>query len=292
MKSNLQNFYNIRTNPIFFHRYSSSLEFRSSILARKQGKQFLSKKKHEESGSNNNNTTSAPSTLEYKETQQNDSSTSVDVDEKWEKRKKSIMNHIKAKEVILAMKKLNQHLTERPVITKREAQYLLLWTYMKHYTKHIKDYSKEDPKKINARITMLHLVHKILDKHGGDLKNKEKKIIIKAMVKMNFHQTATLLANEFRIEAPSLSSRFIESSIEFQLLRMGDLLKRKDEAEYDERVRFKPDSWQRELINIVDKGGSALIVAPTSAGKRCGLLAEKKPLIYLPKARHSFPITA
>eukprot|EP00741_Cyanophora_paradoxa_P015742 tig00020904_g15197.t2 len=47
----------------------------------------------------------------------------------------------------------------------------------------------------------------------------------------------------------------------------GRYMKREVEARADGRVLFTPDRWQRDLLDIVDRGDSALVVAPTSAGK-------------------------
>ena len=56
-------------------------------------------------------------------------------------------------------------------------------------------------------------------------------------------------------------------NVSHQLRHMPDLLKRPS-GQADTRVNaFHPDDWQVELLNIVDKGDSALICAPTSAGK-------------------------
>ncbi|CAC9439604.1 conserved hypothetical protein [Leishmania infantum JPCM5] len=52
-----------------------------------------------------------------------------------------------------------------------------------------------------------------------------------------------------------------------QLMGMGHLLERPVIPTKDYRVLFNPDGWQRELLDIVDNRGSAVVCAPTSAGK-------------------------
>ncbi|KPA73414.1 hypothetical protein ABB37_09859 [Leptomonas pyrrhocoris] len=52
-----------------------------------------------------------------------------------------------------------------------------------------------------------------------------------------------------------------------QLMSMGHLLERPVIPTKDYRVVFNPDAWQRELLDIVDARGSAVVCAPTSAGK-------------------------
>jgi len=53
----------------------------------------------------------------------------------------------------------------------------------------------------------------------------------------------------------------------FQMCEMGELLERPVPPFRDPRVGFKPDEWQRELLDIVDSRRSAIVCAPTSAGK-------------------------
>ncbi|KAK7196833.1 DEAD/DEAH box helicase [Novymonas esmeraldas] len=52
-----------------------------------------------------------------------------------------------------------------------------------------------------------------------------------------------------------------------QLMSMGHLLERPVIPTKDYRVVFNPDKWQRDLLDIVDSRGSAVVCAPTSAGK-------------------------
>ncbi|GBE59522.1 DEAD DEAH box protein [Babesia ovata] len=54
---------------------------------------------------------------------------------------------------------------------------------------------------------------------------------------------------------------------EFQIAYMGDLMERTLGSTEDPRVLFKPDAWQKLLLDAVDARESALVVAPTSTGK-------------------------
>ncbi|CEL97702.1 unnamed protein product [Vitrella brassicaformis CCMP3155] len=58
-----------------------------------------------------------------------------------------------------------------------------------------------------------------------------------------------------------------DAEIDFQLKFMGGDLERTTGATSDKRVNFKPDAWQKRLLDIVDKNESALVCAPTASGK-------------------------
>ncbi|KAL7703434.1 DEAD/DEAH box helicase/Type III restriction enzyme res subunit [Lotmaria passim] len=60
---------------------------------------------------------------------------------------------------------------------------------------------------------------------------------------------------------------YFETPEMMQLMSMGHLLERPVIPTKDYRVVFNPDGWQRELLDIVDARGSAVVCAPTSAGK-------------------------
>lgn len=53
----------------------------------------------------------------------------------------------------------------------------------------------------------------------------------------------------------------------FQLAFCGGYMDRGSVTEKDPRIPFKPEPWQKDLLDIVDKKESVLVVAPTSAGK-------------------------
>lgn len=69
---------------------------------------------------------------------------------------------------------------------------------------------------------------------------------------------------EFFTDDTSAPSEF---DICFQLKHTGDKLQRSVDSRKDPRVLFKPDGWQIRLLDLVDQNKSAVISAPTSAGK-------------------------
>ncbi|CAG8471575.1 3281_t:CDS:10, partial [Acaulospora morrowiae] len=58
------------------------------------------------------------------------------------------------------------------------------------------------------------------------------------------------------------------SDARFQMLHAGHLMDKNTNSVDDPRVpQFKPDKWQHEVLNIIDRNESALICCPTSSGK-------------------------
>ncbi|UPX11156.1 RNA helicase [Ascochyta rabiei] len=53
----------------------------------------------------------------------------------------------------------------------------------------------------------------------------------------------------------------------FQLEYCGPYLEREVGSSLDERVPFRPDAWQRKVLDAIDENQSLFVVAPTSAGK-------------------------
>lgn len=71
----------------------------------------------------------------------------------------------------------------------------------------------------------------------------------------------------FKFNVPDAKEVQVEDAKEFQLNHCGPYFDRTIEAAPDARVRFQPDKWQREVLDLIDQRKSAFVVAPTSAGK-------------------------
>ncbi len=187
----------------------------------------------------------------------------------WKNKKKAIRQLKKQKKTKNIVKLLEDQVSANvPLALKCEAQLLLLEVYLSHFVKQRAKYSKGHSKLPRLKVNLLRIIHKLLDKHSNTMAIGDKESIVTALIGMEFHDAASRLAIDFGISIlDSAADGHHESSIRFQLVHMGHLLKRKVGGSYDSRVGFKPDAWQKELIDLVDKNESALVIAPTSAGK-------------------------
>ncbi|KAH8622007.1 putative helicase [Alternaria alternata] len=84
----------------------------------------------------------------------------------------------------------------------------------------------------------------------------------------------TCIFNEAEISRASMSISTIRNKLPipggakiFQLEHCGPYLEREIGSAIDERVPFRPDAWQRKVLDAIDENHSLFVVAPTSAGK-------------------------
>lgn len=75
------------------------------------------------------------------------------------------------------------------------------------------------------------------------------------------------LAFKFDFKAFLPVKDIIDDYRALQLQHGGPYMDRRFDSQPDERVRFEPDAWQREVLDSIDNDNSLLAVAPTSAGK-------------------------
>ncbi|KAI0660897.1 P-loop containing nucleoside triphosphate hydrolase protein [Cubamyces menziesii] len=61
--------------------------------------------------------------------------------------------------------------------------------------------------------------------------------------------------------------RITEDPVVWQLRLFGEYMDRSMDSQSDPRVAFKPDAWQRKVLDCLDRNESVLVAAPTSAGK-------------------------
>ncbi|KAI0750894.1 P-loop containing nucleoside triphosphate hydrolase protein [Daedaleopsis nitida] len=61
--------------------------------------------------------------------------------------------------------------------------------------------------------------------------------------------------------------RITEDPVVWQLRLFGEFMDRSMDSASDPRVSFKPDAWQRTVLDCLDRNESVLVAAPTSAGK-------------------------
>lgn len=131
----------------------------------------------------------------------------------------------------------------------------------------------ETTKDLNIAIDMMKRIHSLLDKHSELLQEADRKLIARCLTYLGFDELANSLyptqeaADDIKKTKKNKYSVGIGPA-RFQLEYMGHHLIREERKDPDPRVQdFIPDTWQRELLDVVDNYESAVIVAPTSSGK-------------------------
>ncbi|XP_054984026.1 probable ATP-dependent RNA helicase DDX60 [Sorex araneus] len=121
-----------------------------------------------------------------------------------------------------------------------------------------------ESKDISIIINLMKRIHIIHEKYPDQLQNNHRRKIAKYLKYIGFDNLAHTLYPQQDISKYSIHM----GAARFQLTHMGPYLLREERKDPDPRVqRFIPDTWQRELLDVVDNNESAVIVAPTSSGK-------------------------
>ncbi|XP_012580245.1 PREDICTED: probable ATP-dependent RNA helicase DDX60 [Condylura cristata] len=136
----------------------------------------------------------------------------------------------------------------------------------------IENCSKQEAqsKDINIMINLMKRIHIIHEKYSEQLQNAHRQKLFKYLECIGFGKLAYSC---LQVEESGTKKDISKYSVDmgparFQLTHMGPFLFREERSDPDPRVHhFIPDTWQRELLDVVDNNESAVIVAPTSSGK-------------------------
>ncbi|XP_006864611.1 PREDICTED: probable ATP-dependent RNA helicase DDX60-like, partial [Chrysochloris asiatica] len=128
-------------------------------------------------------------------------------------------------------------------------------------------------KDLSIAVQMMKRIHSLMDKYQELLKEADHQFIGRCLKYLGFDELAsslhpTQISGEEIKEKKKNKYSIDIGPARFQLQFMGHYLIRDERKDTDPRVQnFIPDTWQRELLDVVDNNDSAVIVAPTSSGK-------------------------
>ncbi|CAJ0946570.1 unnamed protein product, partial [Mesorhabditis belari] len=114
-------------------------------------------------------------------------------------------------------------------------------------------------------ITIVSHLKYAFNEHWEQMNEKQQTEMVNIWVSLGFDPPKGKIVTE---EAGTKKLDLGMNMIYYQLEYAGELIDIQSDPQKDDRVTgFYPDAWQRKMLDIVDKNESALIVAPTSAGK-------------------------
>ncbi|XP_062932959.1 probable ATP-dependent RNA helicase DDX60 isoform X2 [Cynocephalus volans] len=131
----------------------------------------------------------------------------------------------------------------------------------------------ETTKDLGIAVQMMKRIHSLMEKYPELLQEADRHLIVRCLKYLGFDELASSLyptqdtGDDIKKRKKNKYSIGIGPA-RFQLQYMGHYLIRDERNDPDPRVQdFIPDTWQRELLDVVDNYESAVIVAPTSSGK-------------------------
>uniref|UniRef100_A0A5F5PGH7 DExD/H-box helicase 60 n=1 Tax=Equus caballus TaxID=9796 RepID=A0A5F5PGH7_HORSE len=137
--------------------------------------------------------------------------------------------------------------------------------------------TEAESRDISIIINLMKRIHIIHEKYSELLQNTHRQKLAKYLRYIGFDNLAHSLYPQVDSDGiwrwglwkKDISKYSVHmGAARFQLTYMGPYLFREERSDPDPRVQhFIPDTWQRELLDVVDNNESAVIVAPTSSGK-------------------------
>lgn len=114
-----------------------------------------------------------------------------------------------------------------------------------------------EARRINA-VPLVGKLKELLRKYWDDLEDEPKKFVKNTLERLGFGQNSSI-SNKISLNM---------NIIYYQLAYGGEIIDIECDSQKDDRVSgFDPDAWQRRLLDAVDERMSAVVIAPTSAGK-------------------------
>eukprot|EP00073_Rattus_norvegicus_P053513 XP_017455897.1 PREDICTED: probable ATP-dependent RNA helicase DDX60 [Rattus norvegicus] len=170
------------------------------------------------------------------------------------------------------IKKLEEFLKScKSSSVKTQAERVGLQACLKAWKEHCRAEGKTT-KDFNIAVNMMKRIHSLLEKQSEFLQEADQKLIARCLTYLGFYELAdSLCPTQDTADDVKMTKKKYSVGIgpaRFQLQYMGHYLIREERKDPDPRVQdFIPDTWQRELLDVVDNYESAVIVAPTSSGK-------------------------
>ncbi|NXT01527.1 DDX60 helicase, partial [Jacana jacana] len=127
-----------------------------------------------------------------------------------------------------------------------------------------------ESKDLSKAVEVMKRIHILLEKYQDLLEKPHLQKLTRYLRLLGFENLACSLSDQTGESSDHDISKYAikVGPARFQLQHMDYCLLREERKDPDPRVQhFIPDTWQRELLDAVDKNESAVIVAPTSSGK-------------------------